>query len=281
VHQVIRTTINQGYNWVVDGDIAQYFDTIDHAHLLRLVRQRISDRRVLRLIRAWLQDGVLTKQGWVPSERGTPQGGVLSPVLANIYLHEVDRQWHQQYVHLGRLLRYADDFVILCRRYREAQESQAVIQALLAQLSLRLHPEKTRLVDLYQGKQGFDFLGFHFHKCASWQYRGRHYCLSWPSTRAMRQIRQKVKTVTADWRRLPFPMASVVASLTPILRGWVNYFRIGNSSRQFLALDRYVFDRLALFRRRKYQRRQRTWPTDDYQRLGVFRASGQVKWAAP
>jgi len=278
-HRLIKETINRGHNWVVDGDIVRYFDTIDQARLLALVRQRISDRRVLRLLRAWLAAGVLTADGYEPSEQGTPQGGVISPLLSNMYLHVLDGQWQQHFAHLGTLVRYADDFVILCRRYRDAQQSLAAVQAVLAGLGLELHPEKTRLVDRYCGKAGFDFLGFHFHKCASWQFRGRHYCLSWPSQRALRQIRQKVKAVTADWRRLPFPLEAVVTTLNPIVRGWVNYFRMGNSSQQFVALDRYVFHRLALFRRRKYQLRRRSWLAADYRRLRVYRATGQVAWA--
>lgn len=278
-HRLITQTINRGHNWVIDGDIARYFDTIDHGRLRALVRQRVSDRRVLRLVRAWLKAGVLTAGGHEPTEQGTPQGGVISPLLSNIYLHVLDQHWQQHSAHLGTLVRYADDFVILCRRYQDARASLAVVRTLLAHLGLRLHPEKTRVVDLYRGKAGFDFLGFHFHKCASWQYRGKHYCLSWPSQRAMRQIRRKVKAVTTTWRRLPFPIASVVASLNPILRGWVTYFRIGNSSRHFGALDRYVFDRLALFRRRKFHLRRRAWPAADYQRLGVYRAAGRVAWA--
>ncbi|MEW6248957.1 MAG: group II intron reverse transcriptase/maturase [Nitrospirota bacterium] len=278
-HRLIKETINRGHNWVVDGDIVRYFDTIDQARLLALVRQRISDRRVLRLLQAWLTAGVLTAAGYEPSEQGTPQGGVISPLLSNIYLHVLDQQWQQRWAHLGVLVRYADDFVILCRRYQDAQQSLAAVRAVLAGLGLELHPQKTRLVDLYRGKAGFDFLGFHFHKCAAWQFRGRHYCLSWPSQRAMRQIRRKVKAVTADWRRLPFPLDAVVATLNPIVRGWVNYFRVGNSSRKFVALDRYVFHRLALFRRRKYQLRRRSWPAADYRRLGVYRATGQVAWA--
>lgn len=277
-HRLIKETVNRGSHWVVDGDIVRYFDTIDQARLLALVRQRISDRRLLGLLRRWLKAGVLTADGAEPSEQGTPQGGVISPLLSNIYLHVLDQQWQQCFAHLGMLVRYADDFVILCRRYREAQQSLAAVRTVLAGLGLELHSEKTRLVDLYRGKMGFDFLGFHFHKCASWRFRGRHYCLSWPSQRAMRQIRQKVKAVTADWRRLPCPLEAVVTALNPILRGWVQYFRVGNSSRKFVALDRYVFHRLALFRRRKYQLRRRYWSAADYRRLGVYRATGQVVW---
>ena len=185
----------------------------------------------------------------------------------------------QQHGEFGRLIRYADDFVILCRRQEAARKSLKAVQALMKRLSLRLHPDKTRLVDAYQGKEGFDFLGFHFHKCASWRYPGTHYCLSWPSNGAMKRIRQKIKAVTADWRRLPFSLESVVAAINPIIRGWVNYFRVGNSSRKFSALDMYVFQRMALFRRRKHQLRTRNWPSEDYQRIVIFRAAGQVAWA--
>lgn len=181
---------------------------------------------------------------------------------------------------MGKLIRYADDFVILCRRQQAAQKTLLAVQEILSGLKLRLHPQKTRLLDLYRGKQGFNFLGFHFHKRASWKYPQAHYCLSWPSSNAMKRVRQKIKAITADRRRLQYPLESVVATLNPILRGWVHYFRVGNSSLKFQALDRYVFDRLALFRRRKYRLRRRSWATESYQRLQVFKAAGQVAWAS-
>ncbi len=277
-HKEIKETINRGINWVVDGDIEKYFDSIDHSKLMELLRRRISDGRILKLVHRWLKAGVMKEGRIEPTEEGTPQGGVISPLLSNIYLHYVDEQWHKQYSQLGKLIRYADDLVILCRRHAAAQKSYQAMEHLLSQLGLRLHPNKTRLVDVYRGKEGFDFLGFHFHKCASWQYPGTHYCLSWPSKGALKRIRQKVKALTADWRRLPFPIEELVGKLNPVIRGWVTYFRIGNSSRKFAALDRYVFHRLALFRRRKHQLRRRYWSAEDYKRLGVYRATGQVRW---
>lgn len=207
-HREIKQTINRGFNWVVDGDIQKYFDSIDHQKLMILVRLRISDRGVLKLIQMWLKAGVMRDRRIESTEEGVPQGGVISPLLSNIYLHYLDRQWQRQHGEFGRLIRYADDFVILCRRQEAARKSLKAVQALMERLNLRLHPDKTRLVDAYQGREGFDFLGFHFHKCASWRFPGTHYCLSWPSNGAMKRIRQKIKAVTADWRRLPFSLTS-------------------------------------------------------------------------
>jgi RNA-directed DNA polymerase len=280
-HRMIRETVNRGSNGVGDGDLVRDFDTLEQARLLALVRPRISDRRRLGLLRRWLKAGVLTADGDEPSEPGTPQGGVISPRRSTISRHGLDQPWPPRGAQLGVLVRDADDVVLRCRRFREAQQSLATVRAVLADLGLTLHPEKTRLVDRSRGKTGFDFLGFHFHKGASWQFRGRHDCLSWPSPRAMRPSRQNVKAVTTNWRRRPLPLEGVVATLNPILRGWVLDFRVGNSRRKFVALDRSVDHRLAVFRRRPWQRRRRGWRAADFRRLGGSRAAGQVAWASP
>lgn len=278
-HREIKQTINQGYNWVMDGDIAKYFDSIDQRKLMILLHLRISDRKVLRLIWRWLRAGVMTEGKFAPTEKGTPQGGVISPLLSNIYLHFLDREWQRAHKHQGKLIRYADDFVILCRNLPAVQQARQAIQGLLDRLGLILHPEKTRIVDLNRGKEGFNFLGFHFRKCASWKYPGKYYCLSWPSANAMKRIRQKIKAIAADWWRLMFPIESLVETLNPIIRGWVNYFRVGNSSRKFVAVDKYVYHRLTLFWRRKHRLRGRVLSAETYESLDIFQAAGQVRWA--
>jgi group II intron reverse transcriptase/maturase len=200
----------------------------------------MSDRRVLKLVRQWLTAGVVEKGSWQPTSVGSPQGGVISPLLANIYLHVLDMYWTTRYSFLGRLVRYADDFVIIYRSKHRAVRALAVVEQIIARLKLTLHPHKTRLVDL--GCEGFDFLGFHFHKVRS-RRTGRLAPYLWPSQKAMKSVRGRIRDLT-DRKLLCIPLSEVVAGLNPVIRGWRTYFRIGNSSTKFQALDRYVWQRL-------------------------------------
>ncbi len=235
----VKEALVKGW-WVVDADIESYFDRIDHDLLMSLLKRRISDRRVLKLIRQWLKVGVMAEGDWTATEVGSPQGGVISPLLANIYLHVLDMYWAEQYASLGKLVRYADDSVVICSTKRQAEQVLEKIKRIMTRIKLTLHPAKTRIVDL--GREGFDFLGFHFHKMKSKKTR-KLAPYMWPGQKAMKSVRYKIHDITTR-KRLSNPPEEVVKYLNLVIRGWRNYFRIGNSTKKFQDLDRYVRMRL-------------------------------------
>ena len=278
----IRLTVNGGARWVVDADVQSFFDRIDHDVVLRLVERRVSDRQMLKLIKGWLRAGVMEDGQWRSTMAGTPQGGVISPLLANIVLHVLDRVWEQRCGHLGVLVRYADDLVVVCRSEAAATESVRRLGLVLERLHLQLHPTKTRIVDLRKGREGFDFLGFHHRVKESWRWRGYWYLYSWPSAQAMKAIRQRIKATVASRHYLSYRLRDVVGVLNPVLRGWAQYFRRGNANRQFAAVDRYVTFRLARFDQDKHARDSLGWTKPEvlekFRFAGIYRLTGTVRY---
>jgi len=259
---VVQDALVRGW-YVVDADIEGFFDTIDHGLLLSLVGRRVSDRGILKLIRQWLKAGVVEQGVYQRTEKGTPQGGVISPLLANIYLHVLDRYWTQECGALGKLVRYADDFVVVCRSRSQAAEAMRSVQALLARLRLTLHPDKTRIVAA--DAEGFDFLGFHVHKFRS-NRSGRVAPYVWPSVKALKRVRQRLKELTSS-RWLLVSLRVIVRWLNEVIRGWRQYFACGNGTRQFQAMDHYLRMRLwRFFRRRSGNRAKGSTVYDRYMR---------------
>ncbi len=274
------------YEWVVEADIEACFDRIDHSALMERLRRRVSDRRVLRLVKAFLAAGVMTHTGLVAGRvTGTPQGGILSPLLANIALSVLDDHYAHKWAAMGasqttrwrrqqqgaatyRLIRYADDFVVVVKGTRADAETQvAEASAVLGQMGLTLSPAKTSVVHI---DEGFDFLGFRIQRHTKQGTRSR-YVYTYPSAAALRTVMAKIKTLTRR-RNVGLSLAQLCRALNPLLRGWCNYFRHGASKRTFNYLRAYVWERVVGWLRKKHpdatwrwlrsRYLPRWWPTD-------------------
>jgi len=264
-----RVITFKGQHIIVDADITGFFDNIRQDLLMNLVERRISDPRVLRLIRMWLETGVMEDGKYIETNRlGTPQGGVISPLLSNIYLHSFDKLFQLSGI-LGTLVRYCDDFVILL--WRNGRKVLKEVERMLGYLGLKLHPEKTRVVN---AEDGFDFLGVHFRLSTAHKKNGRSrkYCALWPSDSSIRKIKQRIRDVIG--RRYSLSLEDLIGELTPVIRGWNNYHKATQPVlKRMLRLNAFVLDRTRIFLKRKYSDQSRGTRRVHYNlvvRLGLY-----------
>ncbi|MGH7511105.1 MAG: group II intron reverse transcriptase/maturase [Gemmatimonadales bacterium] len=281
-HDALQVLIDEawrGRRWVVETDIASCFEAIPHDRLVEAVEERICDRKVLKLLRAMLRAGVMEDGVVRGSVTGTPQGGVVSPLLCNVYLHRLDRRWETR--RYGRLVRYADDLVVMCATRQQAESALAALEAMLAELGLVPKASKTRIVHLEEGGEGFDFLGFHHRwvRARSQHHRQVQFLARWPSEKAMRHVRDRVRELTAR-RRLLLPVEVIVADVNRVLRGWAQYFRYGNSAYHFDKIRDHALERLALVVAKRHHRsRAFGWSVVAFQssnQLGLIDLNGIV-----
>jgi RNA-directed DNA polymerase len=255
----VDALLKSGFTWVVDADIKSFFDTIDHARLLKRLESKISDQSILDLIQRMLTQPVTaTAKEWTPEE-GTPQGAVISPLLSNIYLDPLD---HAMAAAGFAMVRYADDFVVLCRSEAEARSALALVEGWMKAEGLSLHPEKTRVVDA-SAKGGFDFLGYHFE-------RDKH----WPSPKSKGKFKDAIRSKTK--RTNGQSLEAVIFEVNRILRGWFEYFKHGLRS-FFRELDGWVRMRLRSILRKRHHLRGRgrghdhqRWPNALFAGHGLF-----------
>ena len=281
-HDALQVLVDEawrGRRWIVETDVANCFEAIPRSQLMSAIEERIVDRHVLKLLRAMLRAGVMQDGAVKRDVAGTPQGGVISPCLCNVYLHRLDRQWAERGV--GELVRFADDMVVMCRTRGEAERALVALREILAELGLTLKDAKTRIVELREGGEGLDFLGFHHRWVRGTTPASKHLCFlaRWPSRQAMQRARGRIRELT-DRRWMLLSVEEVVQNLNRFLRGWAGYFRYGNSAVAFNKITFHALVRMAGFIAKRHNRTGRYgWWAVIHQspdRLGLIDLSGII-----
>lgn len=271
-HAKVQKLVIEGYREVVDVDIKSYFDTIPHKRLLVCIRKRVRDPKVLRLIRNWLNAGILEGNCYQETKEGVPQGGPLSPLLSNIYLHVIDKIWTERYSET-KLVRFADDARVMCK-----SKSSFYMRELVKWLEwhgLRINPEKSRVV---HAQKGFDFLGQHFRLKPSRKWKNWLFCYRWPTKEAVKAVKAKIREAIG-WDDI-YDLKTKIDVINPILRGWCQYHRYSNAHKHFKAVDSYVYTKLVGFMRRKYRWRgsgYRKAPRSFFKKLGLYYLHGKIQ----
>jgi RNA-directed DNA polymerase len=261
----VEELLKEGKVWIVDADLKSFFDTIPQQKMMNLVRQRVADGRIINLLEAYLKAGVMEKgKGWQPTQEGTPQGSVISPLMANLYLNPLDHLMEQGGY---KMVRYADDFVVLCQSREEAMEALNQITQWTEQAGLKLHPDKTRLVDASQ-KGGFDFLGYHFERYQNGSGK------KWPRKKSMNKLRETIREKTG--RRRSKSMKNIIKEINPTIRGWYAYFK-QCMPLTLRAVDGFIRQRLRSIIRYRNKRRgivkgreNAEYPNCYFEKLGLF-----------
>jgi group II intron reverse transcriptase/maturase len=287
----VAKAMDTGYTEVIDADLSKYFDTIPHSNLMAVVAERICDGAILHLIQMWLKAPVMeedkdgTKRnigGGKGNCKGTPQGGVISPLLSNLYLHLLDRIWERKHLQqrLGaRIVRYTDDIVILCRRGK-SEQAMTVLRQILERLDLTLNEAKTKIVNAYKGQ--FDFLGFTMWMGKS-RRTGRLYPHVQPSKKTEQRVKDRITELTKRERTI-MPLEWVVNEVNAMVRGWVGYFHYRNCSQTLVRIRNHLEQRLNTHLRKRHKVRDRNagyvrFPTRSlYEKYGLYKVPTSSGW---
>ena len=255
--EVVRKACNNKGYYVVDADIEKFFDNVNQDKLMTLIELRISDRRILKLIRQWLKSGILYGNILEISELGTSQGSVISPLLANIYLNTLDRLWEKYGLTHGIVVRYADDTVIICKNKKSANHALTLLQYIMGKLDLKLHPVKTKIVCMWDGKEGFDFLGMHHRRMTTETRQGNRFqeTYQYPSRKAMKKMTTAIKSNVNSRSLLVASEEDLIKNLNPKIIGWKNYYTTKTSDKWLQELDWYIICTFTRWYNKKHQRR--------------------------
>lgn len=254
--EIVRKACDAKGYYVIDADIEGYFDNISHEKLMNLIERRISDKKVLKLIKQWLKAGVLEEGEIRVREKGASQGSVISPLLSNIYLNALDTWWERNGSGFGKLVRYADDMVLICKQKKDALKALELLKYVMYRLDLKLHTTKTRMVNLWNRTDGFDFLGMH-HARHQISRSGRKYyrTMQYPNRKAMEKMRKAVKETVRKRGRIPWKMEDLIRELNPKIVGWRNYYGVKTAQKWLNSIDWYIVETFTRWDSRKRQKK--------------------------